>query len=322
MKTKKTNKKTNKKISNNCIHDGNNISNVQNVRVVRGKFLCYLLTLIALCSLLFVSCSSAPKNPGDIDILRSQAETWLESGNKESGQGNFENALLILTETKRYAILADDLSLIIRVSLSRGNVLFSLGRDDEAFAEWQQAVSEAELLGNRELLSVSRIYLARGNMISLKASPQSVLDLVIRESANIKSNRLYIAFAWQVRGLTQGSLGLFRDAEESFRKSLAIHLKDKNFENASFDWFSIASIRSLSGNNAQGAIEALEASIALDRRIENSWGLASSYRAMGDVLRKIGREAEAIVAYSRARTIFAAMGNEQGVAEINERIGN
>ncbi|MCL2806353.1 MAG: tetratricopeptide repeat protein [Treponema sp.] len=267
------------------------------------------------------SCSSAPKNQGDINTLRSQAEGWLKAGNSEAGQGKFTNALTILTEAKRNAILADDLSLIIRICFSRGNVLLSLGRTNEAFAEWNQAISDANKSGNSELISVSRIFLARGNLLSARADAQTVLNEVNRESANIKTNKLYIAFSWQAKGLALRALGSFQQAEDAFRRSLEIHEKEKNLENVSYDWYTIASIRSLSGNT-QGALQALESSIKIDRRIENSWGLAASYRAMGDVYSKTNRQSDAAIAYRRAASIYRAMGNEHEASETEKRIKN
>jgi len=266
------------------------------------------------------SCSSAPKNPGDIYFLRTQAEDGLDSANKEAAKGNFSIALSLLTSFKQNAILTDDMSLIVRICLARGNVLFSLGRIDEAFAEWDHALNEAALFNNAELISISRIFYARGNLLSQKASTQSVLDEVIRESPNLKIKH-YIAFSWQVRGLALRDLGLWREAEAAVRQSLAIHEKEKRLENASYDWYIIASIRSLAGD-LYGALNALDTSIALDRRIENSWGLASSWRAKGDVLRKDGRETEAVEAYTRARAIYAGMRSEWEAAEMDRRINN
>lgn len=264
-----------------------------------------ILTAIIL-TLIAVSCSSAPKNTGDVYHTRRQAEQSLDSGNKEAGRGNFENALILITESKRKAIICDDLSLITRCSISRGNVLFSMDRTDEAFAEWEQAIAEAQRLGNAELLAASKIYRARGNLVTGREGAQSVLDEVTRESANIKNYRLYIAFSWQVRGLALRALGSYREAEEALKRSLAIHEAGKYLENASFDWYSIASVRSLAGNTT-GAIQALESAIVIDRRIENSWGLAASWKAMGDVLKKAGREQEAEDAYERSGNIYAAM---------------
>jgi len=275
---------------------------------------------IYLILLVFVSCSTAPKNPGDIYNLRSQAEALLEAANKDAGRGNFENALLLLDECKRLGILADDISLIIRCRLSRGNVLLTLGKTNEAFADWEYAVAEAQKFGNAELLSVSRIYRARGNLVSGRVDAQSVLDEVNRESANIKSDKLYIAFSWHVKGLALRSLGSYRQAEDSFRRSLEIHEKDGYLENASYDWYTIASARSLAGDTS-GALAALDASIALDRRIENSWGLAASWRAKGDVYRKASRNDEAQEAYRHALAIYLAMGNEYETAVTEQRLG-
>jgi len=265
------------------------------------------------------SCSTAPKNPEEINLLKFQAEDGIEAANKEAAKGNFEIALSLLTGFRRNAILTDDSSLIIRTNLARGNILFSMNRIAEAYGDWEQALKEAHHYGNPELLAVSKIFKARGDLISGRASARSVLDEVTKESANIKEGRAYIAFSWQVIALANSSLGFFDEAEKSVRNSLAIHEKDKVLENASYDWYIIASIRSLAGNY-DSSLQAIEASIALDRRIENSWGIASSYRAMGDILRKAGRNDEAKEAYERAKAIYSAMGNEQEVAQINKRL--
>jgi len=273
------------------------------------------------CLLINISCSSAPKNPQDIDVLRSQAEFWLKTANIDAGQGRFENALSQLTDAKKNAILADDISLIIRSCLSRGNVLYSMGRTDDAFAEWNRAITEAESYGDSELLSVSRIFLSRGNLLTGRTQAQTVLSDVTRESSNIKTNKLYIAFSWQVRGLANRALGNYPEAEKAFKNSLDIHEKEKNMENTSYDWYMIASVRSLAGNNPS-ALDALKASLAIDRRIENSWGLAATYRAMGDIHKKTGKQKEALAFYIRAREIFSAMGNDYEVTEINKRLEN
>ena len=271
--------------------------------------------------LVSVSCSTTPKNSGDVYTLRSDAEAMLEIVNKDAGRGNFENALIMIDECKQTAILTDDSSLIIRSCLSRGNVLLALGRTDEAFAEWEVAVGEAQRFGNAELLSVSKIFRARGNLVSGGAGAQVVLDEVNRESLNIKNDLLYRAFSWQVRGLALRSLGKYSEAKDAVKNSLEIHERGRYLENASYDWYVIASICSLD-NDTAGALAALDASMALDRRIENSWGLAASWRAKGDVYRKAGRNNEADEAYRRALAIYTAMANEGEIAETERRIRN
>ncbi|MDR2952121.1 MAG: hypothetical protein LBU82_02640, partial [Treponema sp.] len=131
---------------------------------------CCLTALAAL--LVFGSCSTQPKNPTDDFTLRSQAEASLKLGITEADRNNYNAALQLLTECKRQAVLTDDPSLMIRSGLSLGNVIFALGRREDAFKEWEDAVSLAEELKDRELLSISKIHLLRGNLLSGKENAQ------------------------------------------------------------------------------------------------------------------------------------------------------
>jgi len=267
---------------------------------------------------ILASCSSSPRNTGEVYHLRMQAETLLDSANKEVSRGNYSNSLILVNESKRYALLCDDPSLITRTSLTRGNVLYYLGRIDDAFDEWEQAIKEATMFGSGELISVSRIYLARGNLISGRVSAQEIYDEVSKESENI-TDRLYTAFSWQVRGFALRALGQWEEAEHAIMQSLALHESNRFFENTAYDWYTIASIRSLSGDYDR-AIYALDMSIFYDRRVENSWGLAASYRAKGDVYHNDENYEEAIEAYKRARAIYAAMGNDYEIFEVDTRL--
>ena len=269
--------------------------------------------------LIFISCSTAPKNPGDVYILRSQSEALLDTANKDAGRGDFNNALVLLDKCKQMAILTDDMSLIIRCCLSRGNVLLALGRTDEAIAEWDFAIGEAQRIRNDELLSASKIFKARGNLVSNgRTVAQTVLNEVDRESKNIR-DRLYLAFSWQVQGLAYRDLGNYREAENAVKRSLEIHERDRYLENASYDWYVIAYIRSLN-NDTTGALAALDESIEIDRRIENSWGLAASWRAKGDVYRKEGNHSKANEAYNIALRIYIEMKNDNEIAATQQRI--
>ncbi|MDR2729329.1 MAG: tetratricopeptide repeat protein [Treponema sp.] len=282
-----------------------------------NKIICVLSLLIILG---LSSCSTAPKNNGDIYTLRESTEKGLESANKEAGRGNFINAANLLIEYKKQAILTDDPSLIIRVCLSYGNVLLSLKKTDEAYAEWNQAIAEAEKLGDIELLSVTRIFKARGDILSKPETAESVLAKVESEIKNVKTNALYIAYSWQTIGLAQLALKSFQKAEESIKRSLEIHEKEKSLENASYDWYTIASIRFLAGKMPE-ALQALEMAITIDRRIENSFGLAADWRAKGDVYSETGENGKAKEAYERARAIYEALGNKGEVVEIDKRMG-
>jgi tetratricopeptide (TPR) repeat protein len=272
----------------------------------------FVLTL----PLFFAGCSTAPKRAAEVYQLRLQAENQLDMGNKTADRGDYETALVLLNEAMRLATVTDDPNLLSRAALSRGNVLFSLDRAAEAFANWEAALDEAEKRGNAELAAVSRVHIARGKLLSAegKAAAASIREEVSREMAAIKSDKLYTAFAWTVYGRAERELGRYTEAEAAVKRSLEIHEKDRYLEQAAYDWFLIASIRSLAGNH-DGAAQALQAAIGFDRRVENGWGIAKDWLALGEVYRKAGKTEESRRAYTRAGAIFRAMGNEAEAAE-------
>ena len=277
-------------------------------------FFCSLLT--AHCSL-FSSCSSAPKITGDVYEMRQDAEGQLKQGTEQADRGNYAVALVFINEAKRLAVITDNSSLMIRSDLSRGNVLFAMGNVEDAVEAWNKALEEAVFAGNNELAAVCRIHIARGRLVSRNAA-QSVRDEVNQEIAQIKSDELYIAFAWTVIGLAERDLNNYAAAEEAVKRALAIHLKAVSLELAAYDWFMIASFRSLSGNSG-GALDALESAIEYDRRTENSWGLANDWQAFGDVQKKAGSRDAANAAYVRAAAIFRALGNEEAAEKALSR---
>jgi len=287
------------------------------LRVLRG----YIPLLLAL--LLTPACSTQPKKTGDMYNIRTQAEVQLDLGNKQADRGSLETALILLTDAVRLAIAADDSGLRIRTRLSHSNVLFSLGRREEAEAGWNEALAEAERTGNAEWAATCRVYIGRGKLLSPdgKTAAESVRDEVQQALGLIKSDRFSLAFAWTVLGLAEKELGHYADAEAAVRRGLEIHEKDLFFELAAYDWYSIASFRSLSGDY-RGALQALEKAIAFDRRTENSWGLASDWRALGDVCRKMGDSEASRLAYLRAAEIFRALGNEDAAAQTLSRLEN
>jgi tetratricopeptide (TPR) repeat protein len=274
---------------------------------------------------LVAACSSPPKNPGDVYELRRQAETHLDTGNRQADRGNPELALVSFDEAMLIAIATDDSGLRVRVGLSRGNALFSMGRRGEAQEYWVGALNEAERMGDGELAAVCRVHIARGKLLASAGQPdsigvaQSVRDEVSRDLALIKSGRLNAAFASIIIGLAERELGHYAAAEAAVKRSLDIHEKDRYFDLAAYDWFLIASCRSLSGDY-NGALKALESAMDYDRRIENSWGLASDWRAFGDVYKKMGNREAARAAYTRAAEIFRALGNEAAAEDAISRI--
>jgi tetratricopeptide (TPR) repeat protein len=276
--------------------------------------------LPAVLLIIFVSCSTAPKNSGDITQLRRLAEKEITDANNLVRRGHLLSAHALLAGCKQRAILIDNWSLIIRSSLALGNVMLSIeNKKNDAIKEFEEAVALADMLNDKELIAVSNIYLIRSNIILGSAPANSMLTDIEKYAADIKSE-LYKAFSWQVKGLVQLRNKNYTDAEKSIETSLAIHIKANYLENAAYDWYTIASIRFLN-DKGEEAIKALDEAIAIDRRIENSWGLAADWRAKGDVYSKMtGKGREARQAYERSMAIYTALNNKDDAGEIDRRI--
>ncbi|MDR1443885.1 MAG: hypothetical protein LBI94_03290 [Treponema sp.] len=267
-----------------------------------------------LCLLLWGACSSAPKRPAEIHVRRDGAEKQLELANRQAEQGDFDGALALLELSRILAVTSDDLSLRVRITLSRGNVFFYQGKREEAAREWAAALAEAEESGDGELGAIARIYEARGRLLSASPEEKGKIAAAVAGEVNagiprIKKDNLSIALGWTVVGLAEKEGRRFGEAEAALRKALAIHEKGNYLEQAAYDWYVIASVRSVAGDYA-GAVEALEAALALDRRAENSWGLAMDWRALSEVHRRAGRTADAEAAAARSGEILKALGRE------------
>jgi len=269
--------------------------------------------------LFIISCSSTPPRPEEILTERNMIARQLDLANQTANRGRFNDALLILQDARRFAVSVDDPPLLVRTSISRGNILFALGRHEEAFIEWESALEEAQSSGNVGLASLARVYNARGRLVLLSESALDTSDEVmeIREQvrgwiSTIESNTRDMAAGNLVMAMAEKELGNYAEAERTARLSLDYHSRNLFLEEAAYDWFFIASVYSVS-NRFDDALAALNNSISYDRRAENGYGLGSSWQAVGEVhLRKdphgeLSRQ-EAVRSFLRARDIFDSLG--------------
>ncbi|MDR1863171.1 MAG: hypothetical protein LBQ67_04530 [Treponema sp.] len=284
-----------------------------------GKLL--VLALIVL----FAACSSAPSKPAEIFTDRNLAAGQLDMANKTANQGRYQDALIVLEEARRLAIGADDPALRIKTAISRGNIYFSMGRHGEAFKDWESAAVEGDAAGQGNLAALARIYTARGRLVL--NSPEFRAGLSVEEIRNqiqgeislINKDDQALAMGWMVLGLAEKELERYIEAESAARRALAIHEKGLFLEEAAYDWYLIASIRSVSEQYA-AALEALATAIGFDRRAENGFGLASSWQAMGEVYLKNEQPGEAEAAFRRAAEIFRALRLDDAARKAEARL--
>jgi len=261
----------------------------------------------------FSGCSSAPSKPAEILINRDTALKQLNYASELANRGQYENALYIVEDARRLAVSTDDPALRVKTSTGRGNILFSLNRNDEAFNEWETAAAEADSSGLPVLAALARIYSIRASLLLLdgqadaSARAEDLKTGLNRETAIVRSDSYSLAAANVTLGIAEKQLGRWTEAETALKRALNVHENDLSLEEAAYDWFLIASVRSMAGNY-DSALDALRSAISFDRKAENGYGLASNWQAMGDVYQKAGRQNEATAAFSRAAEIFRAIG--------------
>ena len=294
------------------------------------KLLNLLHLLAAFCFALaaFSGCSSAPKKPAEIQTGRTMAANLLNMANQSANQGRYEDALLILEEARSFAVSTDDPQLRIKTSTSRGNILFALGREAEAFREWESASAEGDAWGEAPLAALARIYSIRASLVLLgreypgggeaaDIAAEEYRTRILTEITAVKSNSLSTAAGYVTLGFAEKQLRRWAAAESAFRSALSIHDKNTSLEDAAYDWFLIASVRSVA-ENYNSALDALWAAIRFDRRAENGFGLASSWQAMGEVYQKSGRLQESRSAFRRAAEIYRAIGLDEKAEELEK----
>jgi tetratricopeptide (TPR) repeat protein len=135
----------------------------------------------------------------------------------------------------------------------------------------------------------------------------------------MKSDAMGEASGNLVLGMADKELARYAEAESSVRRALDTHEKNRYLEEAAYDWYLIASIRSVSGNYA-GAAQALHTAISFDRRAENGFGLASSWQALGDVYLKMENSPDSANAYKRAIDIFEALGLPDSAEKVRAKL--
>ncbi|MDR2471458.1 MAG: hypothetical protein LBD09_05045 [Treponema sp.] len=287
---------------------------------------CSLPLLILICLavlicpvILIAGCSSVPPRPAEVFNIQSMAETQMALANKEADQGNYSEALAILAEAWRLAVTTDRPALRIRVNMARANALHALGRTAEAEKIWRDAEVEANFAGEPVLASAGRIYRTRSMILSGRVDPAEALASAQKEQEILKSDKLLSAVGWTVRGLAEKELGLYEEAEKSVMNALAVHDKERYLEQAAYDWYLIASIRSTAGNY-EAALEALNRALGFDRRAENTFGLAMDWAAMGDVFLKMENENSAALSWRRSAEIFRAMDRNAQAREVESRV--
>ena len=248
------------------------------------------LLLIAAC-LLAVSCSSAPKKAETVTEARNRAAEATDVGNAYYRQGRYDLALRFFSQALDDNTSVDNVEGIIQSSNSIGKVYMAIGSLDAAEEIFSSALTRSAG-GSVELFFVSsnnlgELYLQKGEPAKALATFEQVLSPASGAPSGASSGAragglsdLQRAVLYHNLGAAHKNLGDFAKAREDLEKSLAINIAHKLAEETAADYYMLASVDSKQGN-LESAMKNAELALAIDKKIENSVGIAMDLSALG-----------------------------------------
>jgi tetratricopeptide (TPR) repeat protein len=256
--------------------------------------------------LLMGGCSSAPPPSDDVSTMRNQAVGNTASGNSYFQQGRYDLALRFYSQALESNVSIDNLEGTVLSYNDIGNVYMAVAQLDLAETTFRKALGLADGLDPRltftSSLNLGKLYLRKAD----PASAMAAFDLAMAVAEKGVERRdlavLYhhFAIAWR-------DLGELEKAEERLAQALEINVAVKAFEQQADNWDMMASIAARKGDY-QTAMGRAETALQIDKKRENSLGIAKDLAALGTISLKRKDAAAAFGFFQRSYLVYAALG--------------
>jgi tetratricopeptide (TPR) repeat protein len=184
----------------------------------------------------------------------------------------------------------------------------SLDQAEEMFVRAQlkaQNVSPSLVLDSAN--SLGELYLARGDARKAFSTFQEALALPGSAQSAARTALLY-----HNMGTAEKNLGDPVAALEYYGKSLQINLSKKLNAEAAADYYMIASVHSKQGRFDEATKNA-ELALSLDKRVENSVGIAEDLYALGLISTRKKDPAAAFDYFQRSYLVYVTLGLKPGL---------
>jgi tetratricopeptide (TPR) repeat protein len=251
---------------------------------------------------LAAACSTAPRISEGVTTAKNQAAQDSTTGEAYFRQGRYDLALQFFTRSLNGYTSVDDEAGIVQSYTAIGATYMAMGSLDMA---------EEILLRARErsrgmdptLLAVSTNIL--GELYLAKGEAQKALDTLEQALAMPAASRtpMQTGLLYHNLGIAQKDLGNLAQAQEYYRKSLAINLANKLIEQAAGDYYMIAAVQSKSGEYDE-AQKSASLALAADKRIENTPGIAQDLYALGLIATRRTDAAAAYDYFQRSYLVY------------------
>lgn len=247
--------------------------------------------------LLGASCSSAPRRVLESHERKNEAAGYIRLADGFFGRGQYEFAMQYYREALEANLSVDYVEGAILARSSLGRVYMLLAAEADAERELQDALFDAELLGNRNLLALCWNNLGELRYRQGRVDEAAALFAdAVATVGNDDKLRAVIAHNVGVVSLAGGNLD---EAAASFNRARQANERAKRWSEYAANSYMLASIENQRGN-LELAITWAERALAADRRAENSLGIAADLEALGRLNRKAERQDLAFDYFRRA----------------------
>jgi tetratricopeptide (TPR) repeat protein len=249
--------------------------------------------LLALAS----GCSSAPKGAGESYAVRNKAAEYSKLADQALGRGEYDTAVKIYREALEADSSIDDVAGAAGIHASLGRAYLAAGLAAQAEKEFSSAIEYARISGARPAAALATAGL--GELLYAKGDREGALARFEEALGLASGDEAAAAVALHDAATAKAALGREAEAEADLAKAAAINKKLKRPTELASNHYVLASIRSKAGDLA-GAMSAILAALASDKKAENGPGIAQDLAAAASISARAGNKQEAYDYWTRS----------------------
>jgi Tfp pilus assembly protein PilF len=268
--------------------------------------------LTCVCALAFAaSCSSAPPPTEAVSTVKNQAAQNSTYGEGYYRQARYDLALQFFIQALNGYTSVDNSEGVAQTYNLLGKTYLVTGALDQAEDMFTRARLRAKGVSPSLVLestnNLGELYLSRGEAGKALSTFQEALALPAGAQSPARTAILY-----HNMGTAEKSLGNPSQALEYYAKSLQINLSNKLNAEAAADYYMIASVHSKQGRYDE-ALKNAELALSLDKRVENSPGIAEDLFALGLISLHKKDTAAAFDYFQRSYGVFVTIDLKPGL---------
>ena len=280
------------------------------------KLIVLLISLTA-ASVLLISCSSAPKESDVVNSRKNKAAELTEFGNNYYAEGKYNQALVFFQLALDENTAADHESGIIKSSNSAGKAYLNMNDTENAEKYFLHALSLSEKTDDRKLRSVSsnnlgELYLRTGEF-------KKAEDMLEKAFVSADTNSEEAAVILHNLGTALKKEGEYTKALSRFGQSAKINKSKKNHAQLAANYYMTASVYSKKETYDLAESFLLKA-LEEDKIVENSFGIAKDFKALGLVNEKMGNTETAYEYFLKSYMVFDVLKINFEITEILQKL--